>query len=130
MVRERNQPVRILVVEDDPDVLSALNIALGLVGFDVDVMLHGKEILTNQFVLPDLFVIDKRLPDIDGLDLCKFLKSKQNYKGVPVIVISASEKTRKKALAVGASEFIAKPFAVGDLVNAINNTLQLNKSVD
>jgi DNA-binding response OmpR family regulator len=129
MTRERNHPIRILVVEDDPDILNALNIVLGSVGFDVDVMLNGKEILTNQFVLPDLFIIDKRLPDLDGLDICRYLKSKPNYKEVPVIIISASEKTKKKALEVGASGFIAKPFVAGDLVTAIHTTLESKRSL-
>lgn len=123
MSRSKKKPQRILVIEDDPDILNALNIALASVGFDVDVMLSGKSILLNQFAVPDLFILDKRLPDVDGLDLCRYLKSKPNYRTVPVIVISASPKVRKKALESGATLFIEKPFAMQDLVEAIKSTL-------
>jgi DNA-binding response OmpR family regulator len=125
MRRFKNKPVKILIVEDDPDVLNALNIALGSVGFDVDVMLNGKDIFTNQFVLPDLFIIDQRLPDSDGLDICRYLKTKPNYKDIPVILISASPIAKEKAFEAGASDFIAKPFVVKELIDSINHTLDL-----
>jgi DNA-binding response OmpR family regulator len=118
-------PAKVLVVEDDPDILNALNVALGSAGFDVDVLLNGKGILKNQFVLPDLFIIDKQLPDVDGLDICRFLHSKPNYRTIPVIIISASQRMKKKALEAGATSFIEKPFAVKDLVNTINKALHL-----
>jgi len=121
----RKKPLKILVVEDDPDILNALNIALGSVGFDVDVMLTGTPILQNQFVVPDLFILDKRLPDVDGLEICRYLKSKPNYSKVPVIVISASPRVKAKALESGASYFIEKPFVMQELVSAIKKTLHL-----
>ena len=115
---------KILVVEDDPDILNALNIVLGSVGFDVDVMLSGKHIFLNQFSVPDLFILDKRLPDVDGLDICRYLKSKPNYRAVPIIVISASPKVKQKALECGASAFLEKPFSMQQLVNSIKETLK------
>jgi DNA-binding response OmpR family regulator len=125
MRKSNNKPLKILVVEDDPDILNALNIALGSVGFDVDVLLTGKAILQNQFVVPDLFILDKRLPDVDGLEICRYLKSKPSYQGVPIIVISASPKVKNNALESGASVFIEKPFAIRELVDAIMTTLKI-----
>lgn len=124
MRRSKNKPHRILVVEDDPDILNALNIALASVGFDVDVMLNGKSILLNQFAVPDLFILDKQLPDVDGLEICRYLKSRPSYQNVPVIVISASPKVKKKALESGASAFMEKPFVMNELVKTIKNTLR------
>ena len=121
----KKRPEKILVIEDDPDILNALNIALGSVGFDVDVMLSGKHIFLNQFSVPDLFLIDKRLPDVDGLEICRYLKSKPNYKDIPIIVISASPKVRRKALESGASHFIEKPFLMQQLVSTVRATLKL-----
>ena len=120
---KKKHPFRILVVEDDPDILNALNIILGSVGFDVDVLLNGKTIVMNQFVSPDLFIIDKRLPDIDGLDVLRFLKSKPSYRQIPVIVISASAKQEKNAYEAGATRFIEKPFVVQELLQAVSSTL-------
>lgn len=119
-------PARILVVEDDPDILNALNIALGSAGFDVHVLLKGRPILSNDFALPDVFIIDKQLPDVDGLEICRYLHSKPNYRGIPVIIISASEALKKKALEAGASYFIEKPFAINDLVDVIHHSLELH----
>jgi two-component system phosphate regulon response regulator PhoB len=125
MRKEKNNPIKILVIEDDPDILNALNIVLGAKGFDVDVMLKGTQILQNQFVIPDLFILDKRLPDIDGLEICRYLKSKVNYKDIPVIVISATAKMKKKAMEAGASSFIEKPFVMQQLLDAIQRNLEL-----
>jgi len=127
MGQAKKQPVRILVVEGDPDILNALNIVLGSVGFDVDVLLSGSRILKNQFVSPDLFIIDKRLPDIDGLEICRYLKSNPAYKHIPVIITSASQKMKKKAYEAGAAVFIAKPLVVQELVKAVESTLQLRR---
>ena len=123
MAQLKKNPAKILVVEDDPDLLNALNIALASVGFDVDVLLTGKGILENQFVRPDVFIIDSQMPDIDGLEICRFLHSKPNYSAIPVIVISASQRVEKKAMEAGATYFIEKPFAVQELVDVINETL-------
>lgn len=123
MKQPTSKPLKILVIEDDPDILNALNIALSSVGFDVDVLLSGKSVLLNQFVVPDLFILDKRLPDIDGLEVCRYLKSKPSYSQVPVIIISASPKVKNKALASGAAYFMEKPFVMQDLFDAIRQTL-------
>jgi DNA-binding response OmpR family regulator len=129
MKNPKSKPVKILVVEDNADILNALNIILGSAGYDVDVLLNGKSILQNQFVLPDLFILDKHLPDIDGLEICRYLKSKPNYKDIPIIVISASEKIRAKALAAGASSFIEKPFVMQELLNTIRSTLEMKHTM-
>jgi DNA-binding response OmpR family regulator len=123
MAQWKNIPAKVLVVEDDPDILNALNIALASAGFDVDVLLTGKDILKNQFVRPDVFIIDKQLPDVDGLEICRFLHSKPNYSSIPIIVISASPRMKKKALEAGASGFIEKPFVVKELLDVIKDTL-------
>lgn len=125
MTLTKKRPEKILVIEDDPDILNALNIALGSIGFDVDVMLAGKHIFLNQFSVPDLFIIDKRLPDVDGLEICRYLKSKPSYKGIPIIVISASPKVKKKALEAGASDFIEKPFRMQQLVQSVKASFNL-----
>lgn len=126
MRRSKSTPHKILVIEDDPDILNALNIALASVGFDVDVMLNGKSVLLNQFSVPDLFILDKQLPDVDGLEICRYLKSRPSYESVPVIVISASPKVKKKALESGASVFVEKPFAMNELVRTIKKTLHIH----
>lgn len=125
MKREHKKPLKILVVEDDPEILNGLNIALASIGFDVDVLQSGMPILQNQFVVPDLIILDKLLPDIDGLELCKYLKSRPNYQQIPVILLSAGALISSKAMESGASCCVEKPFVMQDLVKAINQTLHL-----
>lgn len=125
MKKGHKKPLKILVVEDDPDILNELNIALASIGFDVDVLQSGKPILQNQFVVPDLIILDKRLPDIDGLEICKYLKSRPNYQQIPVIVLSAGSVVSSKAIESGASRFVEKPFVMQELVKAVKETLHL-----
>jgi DNA-binding response OmpR family regulator len=129
MGKVQNKPSKILIIEDDPETLSALNIVLGSVGFDVDVLLKGDNILRNQFVIPDVFLIDKWLPNVDGLDICRYLKSKPNYKNIPVIMLSESHHMKEKALEAGADEFIEKPFLVQDLVDLIHKALEKKNQI-
>ena len=125
MKKAHKKPLKILVVEDDPDILNALIIALASIGFDVDVLQSGKPILQNQFVVPDLIILDKRLPDIDGLEICKYLKSRPNYQQIPVIVLSAGSLMNSKAIESGASRCVEKPFVMQELVTAIKETLHM-----
>ena len=119
-----NAPLRILVVEEDPDILNALNVALGSMGFDVDVLLKGHSILHNRFRVPDLFILDYRPPDVNGLDICRFLKSKINYKEIPVVIISGTGNLRQNALEAGASGFLEKPFEMQELAVVVMHALR------
>ena len=125
MKKGHQKPLKILVVEEDPEILNSLNIALASVGFDVDILQTAKPILQNQFVVPDLIIVDKRLPDIDGLEICKYLKSRPNYQQIPVIVLSSGSVITSKAMESGASCCVEKPFVMQELVKAINETLHL-----
>ena len=121
-------PLRILIVEDDPDILNALNVALGSMGFEVDVLLNGQGILSNRFTVPDLFILDDRLPDVNGLEICRFLKSKINYKDIPVIIISAGPNIEKTVMESGASGFLAKPLEMQALAVVVKQALHLPES--
>ena len=122
-------PLKILIIEDDPEILNTLNVYLGTMGFDVDVMLTGKGILKNQFVPPDLFLVDQRLPDVDGLEICRNLRSKPNYRDIPIIVMSANVNIRNQAFDAGAFDFIAKPFALTELIKTITRSLEVNGAI-
>lgn len=125
----RTLPLKILIIEDDPEILNTLNVYLGTMGFDVDVMSNGTEILKNQFVPPDLFLVDQRLPDVDGLEICRNLRSKPNYRDIPIIIMSANANIRKQALEAGAFDFIAKPFALTELIRTVTRSLEVNGAV-
>ena len=119
----KNIPLKVLIIEDDADILNALNLVLGAEGFDVDVLQKGSGVLQNQFVKPDLFILDYRLPDIDGLAICRYLRSTPNYRDIPVIMITAESGVKISAAAAGVSFLITKPFEVNAVVTLVNNLL-------
>jgi DNA-binding response OmpR family regulator len=125
MISAGKIPLRILVVEDDPDILNALNVTLGSMGFDVDVLLNGQSILSNRFTVPDLFILDDGLPDAGGVQICRFLKSKINYKDIPVIIMSAGPRTEEAAREAGAAGFLEKPVEMQSLGPVVQRVLRL-----
>jgi DNA-binding response OmpR family regulator len=118
-------PKKIFVVEDDPEILHVIKIMLGLEGYDVEVYPDGHGIIQNQTGVPDLYILDKLLPVIDGLDICSFLKSNEQTRHVPVIVISGAP-YKKEALDVGAVKFIEKPFLMHSFLNSVANALNIH----
>jgi CheY-like chemotaxis protein len=90
-------------------------------GYEVEQFSSGKPLLESAYKIPDLFILDKRLPEIDGLDLCRHLKNRPEIKHVPVIIISASPKFGAQALKAGASAFLAKPFQMLTLVRMVDH---------
>jgi DNA-binding response OmpR family regulator len=106
---------KILIVEDDPDILNALSIMLER---DYDVMAYDSplKILRDNFTIPDLFILDKRMPEMDGLDVCRFLRANPATSNIPIVVISASPEFGMPALQAGATDFLSKPFDIDDLL--------------
>lgn len=109
---------RIIFVEDDPGIQDSVKMSLERVGYDVEVMIDGNDILENNFTSPDLFILDKQLVGVDGLDICRFLKSMVAVKDVPVIMLSASPSIKRLAAAAGANDALEKPFKM-DLLRSM-----------
>ena len=110
---------RIMIAEDDDDILLTLSVILENAGYEVETSKTGRFILECRYAPPDLFILDKRVPDIDGLDVCRMLRSMPEYRKTPVIIISASPKFGSKALAAGANDFLEKPFEIHRLLTMI-----------
>jgi two-component system, OmpR family, response regulator MprA len=108
--------VRILVVDDDRSLRDALRRALTLAGYDIELAESGQEGLTRIAASePDAVVLDVGMPGIDGLDLCRRLRSAGNR--VPVLMLTARESVEDRidGLDAGADDYLAKPFDVGEL---------------
>jgi CheY-like chemotaxis protein len=73
--------------------------------------------------LPDLLLLDIWMSGIDGRDICKELKQKENTKKIPIVLISASREIERSALEAGADDFLAKPFEIDDLLEKIEKHL-------
>jgi DNA-binding response OmpR family regulator len=113
---------RIVVVDDDPDISGVINLMLEIEGYDVQVLSHGMAILNHETWVPDLYIVDRCLPYLNGPDICTFLKANEITKEIPVIIISAT-KSKKEALAAGAIIFIEKPFGMPAFLKAVSDAL-------
>jgi DNA-binding response OmpR family regulator len=106
---------RILIVDDDPGVQDAYKFIFNRDKYEVAIYANGTEIFKNNYLLPDLFILDKQLSGIDGLDICSFLKKQNETKNIPVIMLSASPNLGKFAKSAGADNTLEKPFHIKEL---------------
>jgi len=109
---------RLLIVEDDYDISNMLKIYFGGLGFDVDTAMRGNDALdkTRQ-VLPHLIVLDIMLPDIDGYEVCRTLRTNTRTSHIPVIFLTQKDERsdRLQGLELGADDYITKPFDIEEL---------------
>jgi two-component system OmpR family response regulator len=109
--------VKLLLVEDDPDLAEGLTKALQVEGFVVAHESLGAESkIQFENFQPDLVVLDLGLPDMDGLEVLKFIRQKKS--GTPVLILTARSSLSDKvnALDVGADDYLAKPFEIAELL--------------
>lgn len=110
---------KILVTDDDPGVQDIFKIIFEKAGYDVTISDNGHAILENNFDNPNLFLLDKQLSGVDGLDICKFLKSHEETRNIPVIMVSATPGLAPLAKSAGADDYLEKPFHLKDLLEMV-----------
>jgi two-component system alkaline phosphatase synthesis response regulator PhoP len=117
---------RILIVDDDEMVRIALLELLKPEGYILDVVGSGKEALVkiaeNKY---DLMMFDIIMPEMDGMELCKKVRSMEEYKEIPVVFLTAKsrEQDKIKGLEAGANLFLSKPIAPEKLLSIISGTI-------
>lgn len=116
---------KILVIEDDISLQSIFKKVLESAGYEVEIQSNGSTILDNQFMIPDLFLLDKQLSGKDGLDICKHLKNQQSTKDIPVIMISANPDIAILSKNAGANGHIEKPFSKDYLLKTIKGHINI-----
>jgi DNA-binding response OmpR family regulator len=110
---------KIIIVEDDPAISDILKIILEKNNYVVEEFFFGKPLLGNQIKWPDLFLVDKQLDDIDGLEICRHLKNQPQTKNIPVIIVSATPNLDRQVAEAGADAYLEKPFSSRLLLNTI-----------
>ncbi|MEO6452750.1 MAG: response regulator [Ginsengibacter sp.] len=115
---------KILVIDDDMDILSVITILLKDQGFEVEGTLNGDEaIMRAETFKPDLIFLDIYLSGTNGKDICKRLRETRKTSRIPIILISASTQLKNTVKECGANGFINKPFDNNDLLYGIDNFL-------
>jgi two-component system, OmpR family, response regulator MprA len=108
---------RVLVVEDDPAIARVLELELGEAGYRVEVAPAGSEgLAAMERHRPDLVVLDVRLPDMDGLSVCR--RARRSGHDMPILMLTALDRVgdRVVGLDAGADDYLAKPFAIEELL--------------
>ena len=108
---------RVLVVEDDPAIARVLELELGEAGYRVEIAPAGSEgLAAMERDRPDLVVLDVRLPDMDGLSVCR--RARRSGHDMPILMLTALDRVgdRVVGLDAGADDYLAKPFAIEELL--------------
>jgi DNA-binding response OmpR family regulator len=113
----------IILIEDDPGIQDAVAIVLRTAGYQVDVYANGAKILSDELAVPDLFILDNQLSGVNGLDICRLIKTRLSTKDIPVIMLSASPSISVMSGPAGADAYLEKPFAINALRELIKNKL-------
>jgi two-component system, OmpR family, alkaline phosphatase synthesis response regulator PhoP len=122
--------MKVLVVDDEPDVVELISANLHREGYKVISAYNGEDALELvKAKKPDLMLLDLMLPGIQGLDVCKYIRRAPEYAAMPILIVSAkdSEVDRVLGLEVGADDYICKPFSVRELTSRIRAVLRVSQ---
>jgi len=117
---------RILIVDDDELVLMALNELLRPEGYEIHAVSGGAEALQKLDQDGyDLLMLDVIMPEMDGFELCKKIRTKDNYRETPIIFLTAKsrEEDRAMGLEAGANLFLSKPISPDKLIEMVSDTI-------
>ena len=118
---------KILVVDDDTDILSVMEILLTMKGFEVEVTTKGENTFPKiASFKPDLILLDVLISGYDGRTICRELKASQETSHIPVIMFSAHPGAAASIADYGADDFIAKPFDVINLLQKVRYQLGIS----
>ena len=120
-------PKKIMIADDDPGILDAVEMMLKFEGYNVLATEIGSNVLKLEKEIPDLLLLDIWMAGEDGRDICREFKKRINTKNIPVIMISASTELERSAKEAGADDFLEKPFNMNELLHKIASQLNRNK---
>jgi DNA-binding response OmpR family regulator len=118
---------KILIVEDERDIVDLLRYNLEAAGFETDYVRNGADALHRAVEKsPDLILLDLMLPEVDGLIVCRLLKNDPRTKNIPVVMITAKaeERDRIAGLELGVDDYITKPFSPKEVVLRVSAVLR------
>jgi two-component system, OmpR family, alkaline phosphatase synthesis response regulator PhoP len=118
---------RVLVVDDEPDLVRVLEFGLRASGYTVESASDGQEGLKKaREIKPDVILLDLMLPKLDGYKVCRLLKFDDRFKHIPIIILSArtQEGDQTLALEMGANRFVTKPYDFTEILGYIETLLK------
>jgi DNA-binding response OmpR family regulator len=122
-----------LIVEDEPEANKLLAMLVQLRGFDTESALDGAQAIDHlRNHVPDVIFLDLMLPDVDGYDICRSLKSSGATRGIPVIIVTAriTAENRMESFRAGADDFIPKPYMPDQIFEALEHAQSANAEIE
>ncbi len=123
---------RVLLVDDEEDLVAALSVRLEASGFEVLVAKDGLEALKRSRTdNPDLIVLDLMLPKMDGYKVARLLKFDKRYSHIPILILTArgEDSDREMSRKVGADDYMVKPFASTELISRLRKLLEAKEKL-
>jgi DNA-binding response OmpR family regulator len=117
---------KVLIVEDDPDLVELLSFNLRAAGFAVGTAADGLDAIKKaRSLIPDLILLDLMLPELDGFGVCEILRRDPATAGIPIFMVTAmsSQFARLAGMEAGANDFITKPFSPKQLISRVHEIL-------
>jgi two-component system alkaline phosphatase synthesis response regulator PhoP len=117
---------KILVVDDEVDLVETIRLPLEMEGYTVLVSFNGEDALNQaRKENPHLIILDIMLPKLDGYKVCRLLKFDERYKHIPILMLTAKTQEKDKILGAetGADEYITKPFDIDELIEKVKSYL-------
>ena len=118
---------KILIVDDEADIIEILQFVLEAQGYQCITAMDGEEGLRlAKELLPDLIILDVMMPKINGYKISRLLKYDTKYKNIPIIMVTARSQEDDKLIGqeTGVNEYITKPFELDDVIERVNNYLK------
>ncbi len=130
LLQSSGEAAKVLLLDDDPQVLLSLEISLQPWGFELTTLnepQHFWEVLED--IEPDILILDIEMPEINGIEICQVLRSDRRWQHLPILFLSVhqDEKTQYRAFANGADDYICKPVTGSMLANRILNRLKRSR---
>ncbi|MBL8162281.1 MAG: response regulator [Anaerolineae bacterium] len=114
---------KVMIVDDDRNTVKLLQTLLELDGFDIAIAPRGADVIpTAEETLPDIFLMDYHLADMDGVDIIRALRQHATFANTPIVMTSGLD-VEEEALEAGANKFLIKPFEPSDLPILFNSLL-------
>jgi two-component system, OmpR family, alkaline phosphatase synthesis response regulator PhoP len=133
MVKDKNAPKKILIVDDEPDILEFLQYNLKKEGYAVVTAGDGVHaIIVAEREKPDLIILDIMMPEMDGVETCRVLRGKKEFTDLPIAFLTARDEefSQVAALDVGGDDYITKPIKPRILISRINALLRRSARQD
>ncbi len=119
-------PKRILIVDDEPNIVLSLEFLMKKNGYEVETATDGDQaIAAVEQQKPDLMLLDVMMPRKDGYQVCQLLRGREEFNDVRIVMLTAKGRDveREKGLSLGADDYITKPFSTQDVVDKVSELL-------